>query len=86
VAKGGEGMKIQILGTGCPKCKKTYERTEQAVRELGICAEIEKIEDLKAIMNFGIMVTPAVAIDGDVKVSGKIPSVDEIKKYISEKK
>ena len=78
--------RIQILGTGCPKCKKTYERVEQAVRELGICAEIEKIEDLKAIMNFGIMVTPAVAIDGDVKVSGKIPSVDEIKKYISEKK
>ena len=79
-------MKIQILGTGCPKCKKTYEHAEQAVKELGICAEIEKIEDLKAIMNFGIMVTPAVAIDGDVKVSGKIPSVDEIKKYISEKK
>ena len=78
-------MKVQILGTGCPKCKKTYEHAEQAVKELGICAEIEKIQDLKAIMNFGIMVTPAVAIDGDVKVSGKIPSVDEIKKYISEK-
>jgi len=78
-------MKIQILGTGCPKCKKTYENTEQAVKDLGICADLEKVEDLKAIMNFGIMVTPALAIDGEVKVAGKIPSVDEIKKLISEK-
>lgn len=78
-------MKIQILGTGCPKCKKTFENAEQAVKQLGICVDLEKVEDLKSIMNFGIMVTPALAIDGEVKVSGKIPSVDEIKGYISEK-
>jgi small redox-active disulfide protein 2 len=77
-------VKIQILGTGCPKCRKTYEHTEEALKQLGTCAELEKVEDLKAIMGFGIMVTPAVAIDGEVKVTGKIPSVEELKKLISE--
>lgn len=77
-------MKIQVLGTGCPKCRKTYENVEKAIKDLGICAEVEKVQDLKAIMNFGVMVTPALAIDGTVKVSGKIPSVDEIKKYVGE--
>lgn len=76
-------MKIQILGTGCPKCKKTYENAVQAVNELGTCADIEKVEDLKAIMDFGVMMTPALAIDGEVKMSGKIPSVEEIKKIIA---
>jgi small redox-active disulfide protein 2 len=78
-------MKIQVLGTGCPKCKKTYENTEQALKDLGVCADLEKVEDLKAIMNFGVMVTPALAIDGEVRLAGKIPSVDEVKKIISEK-
>jgi small redox-active disulfide protein 2 len=78
-------MKIQVLGTGCPKCRKTYENAEQAVRDLDICADLEKVEDLKAIMNFGVMVTPALVIDGEVKVVGKIPSVDDVKKLISEK-
>ena len=78
-------MKIQVLGTGCPKCKQTYEHAEQAVKELGISVEVEKIQDLKAIMNFGVMVTPALAVDGEVKVAGKVPSVDEIKKYIAKK-
>ena len=78
-------MKIQILGTGCPKCKKTYENAEQALKDLDTCADLEKVEDLKAIMNFGVMVTPALAIDGEVKVAGKIPSVDEIKKLITGK-
>ena len=77
-------MKIQILGTGCPKCRKTYEHVEEAVKELGVCADLEKIEDLKSIMSFGIMVTPGVAIDGEVKVSGKVPSVKELKKLILE--
>ena len=77
-------MKIQVLGTGCPKCRKTYEHAEEALRELGACADLEKVEDLKAIMNFGIMVTPAVAIDGEVKVAGKVPSVEDLKKLISE--
>ncbi len=77
-------MRIQILGRGCPKCKKTYENVEQALKELGICADVEKVEDLKAIMSFGVVVTPAVAIDGEVKLAGKIPSVDEIKETIGE--
>ena len=78
-------MKIQILGTGCPKCKKTYENVERAVKDLGLCTEVEKVEDLKAIMGFGVMITPALAVDGQVKVAGKVPTVDEIKKFISEK-
>jgi len=77
-------MKIQVLGTGCPKCRKTYERVEEAIKDLGISADLEKVEDLKAIMGFGIMTTPAVAIDGEVKTVGKIPSVEEIKKHITE--
>lgn len=76
-------MKIQVLGTGCPKCNKTYENVKQAVGEAGIEAEVEKVEDLKAIMEFNVMMTPAVAIDGDVKISGKVPSVEEIKGLIS---
>ena len=77
-------MKIQILGTGCPKCNKTYEHAQQAVRELGVAAELEKVESIKDIMSFNVMVTPAVAIDGDVKISGKVPSVDDIKGYITD--
>ncbi len=76
-------MKIQVLGTGCPKCSKTYENVRQAVSEAGAVAEIEKVEDLKSIMEFNVMMTPAVAIDGDVKISGKVPSVEEIKELIS---
>ena len=78
-------MKIQILGTGCPKCNKTYENAEQALKDLDMAADLEKVKDLKAIMDFGVMVTPALAIDGEVKVAGKIPSVDEIKRLITEK-
>jgi small redox-active disulfide protein 2 len=77
-------MKLEVLGTGCPKCRKVYENAEQAVKELGTCVEISKVEDLKAIMSFGIMTTPALAVNGEVKVSGKIPSVAEIKSIISE--
>jgi small redox-active disulfide protein 2 len=79
-------MKIQILGTGCPKCKKTMEVAEKAVKELGVQAEIEKVTDINQIMNFGVMMTPALAIDGVVKVSGKIPSLDDVKKWIGEKR
>ena len=72
-------MKIQILGTGCPKCKKTAEAAEAAVNELGIEAEIVKVTDLNEIMKFGVMLTPALAVDGDVKVVGKVPSVEDVK-------
>jgi small redox-active disulfide protein 2 len=78
-------VKLQILGTGCPKCNKTYENARQAVKDLGMCADVEKVEDLKSIMDFGVMVTPALAVDGEVRVAGKIPSVDEIKRLIAGK-
>jgi small redox-active disulfide protein 2 len=75
-------MKIQILGTGCPKCKQLTANAEQAVRELGINAEIEKVEDIKEIIKFGVMTTPALAVNGQVKASGKVLSPEEIKKLL----
>jgi len=75
-------MKIEILGTGCPKCKKTAENASQAVKELGIEAEVMKIEKIDEIMKYGVMMTPALVIDNEVKCAGKIPAVDEIKKWI----
>jgi small redox-active disulfide protein 2 len=83
---GGDTVKIQVLGTGCPKCEKTFDHVMRAVSELGVAADIEKVKDLKAIMNFGVMMTPAVAIDGEVRVSGKIPSVEDLKKMISDRR
>lgn len=74
--------KIQILGTGCPKCKKLAELAEKAANELGIQYELEKVTNLNDIMDFGVMVTPALVVDGDVKVAGKVPNVDEIKKML----
>jgi len=74
--------KIQILGTGCPKCKKLAENAEAAVKQLGIDAQIEKVTDINKIMNFGVMITPALAIDGKVKSAGKTLTVDEIKNFI----
>jgi small redox-active disulfide protein 2 len=76
-------MKIQILGTGCPKCKTLAANAEKAVAELGIQAEIEKVTDIKAIMALGVMMTPALAIDGVVKSSGHLLSPEQIKKMIS---
>ena len=76
--------KIQILGTGCPKCNQLTQNTEQALRETGIAAEIEKVTDITKIMSFGVMMTPGLAVDGNVKSSGKLLTVDEIKKIIEE--
>ncbi|OIO73708.1 MAG: thioredoxin family protein [Elusimicrobia bacterium CG1_02_37_114] len=75
-------MKIEILGTGCPKCKKLMELTEKAVKDTGVSAEISKVDKINDIMNYGVMVTPALAVDGEVKVSGRIPSEEEIKNWI----
>jgi len=75
--------KLQILGTGCPKCKKLAENTEAAAKELDLNCEIEKVTDINEIMKFGVMLTPALAIDGQVKVAGKVPSPDEIKKMLA---
>ncbi len=74
--------KIQILGTGCAKCVKLTSNAEEAVREKGIQAEIEKVTDIRKIMDFGVMMTPGLAIDGEVKAVGKVLSVEEIKKML----
>jgi len=79
-------MKIEILGTGCLKCKKLNELAEEAVNELNLSAEIIKVTDINKIIDYGVMVTPALVIDGDVKVAGKIPSKQEIAEWIKKKK
>ena len=74
--------KIQILGTGCPKCKKLTENAETAAKNLGIEYEIEKVTKINDIMKFNVMITPALVVDGQVKVTGKVPSVEDIQKMI----
>jgi len=78
-------MKFEILGTGCPKCKKLTELTEEAVSELGVSAEIIKVTDINKIIDYKVLITPALAIDGDAMVVGRIPSKEEIIKWIKEK-
>lgn len=75
-------MKIEILGTGCAKCKKTQKVVEEAVSEAGIDAEIVKVDDINKIMDYGVMITPGVVVDGEVKIAGKIPSVEDVKLWI----
>jgi small redox-active disulfide protein 2 len=76
-------LRIQILGTGCAKCKTLAEHAEKAAKELGLACTIEKVTDLKEIMKFGVMMTPALVVDGKVKVAGKVPGLSEIKSMIS---
>jgi len=76
-------IKLQILGTGCPKCRKLAEQTEAAAQALGMDYTLEKVTDLNAIMQMGVMMTPALAVDGQVKVVGKVPSQEEIQQLIS---
>ncbi len=75
-------MRIQILGTGCPKCRLLEEHARQAVKELGVNAEIEKVTEIEEIMRFGVMVTPALAINGNVKASGRVLTKDQIAELI----
>ena len=75
-------MKIQILGMGCPKCKKLYEAAEQAAKELGLDYEMEKIDDIERITEMGVMMTPALAIDGEVKLVGRVPTVENLKEIL----
>jgi len=75
-------VNIKILGTGCPKCKLLEENARKAVKEAGVKAEIEKVTDINKIIEFGAMATPALAIDGKLVSSGRIPEVNEIKKWI----
>jgi small redox-active disulfide protein 2 len=78
-----EEMKIEVLGTGCPKCRKTKENIAAALAEMGKEAEIVEIKDLKAILDYGVMMTPAVVVNGEVKTAGKVPSVEQIKVMLS---
>jgi len=79
-------VKIEVLGTGCPKCKKTYANAEKAIKELGIEAELVKIYDSIEIAKRGILETPALAIDGEIKIAGRVASVEEIKELLEGKK
>ena len=74
---------IQIFGTGCPKCKKLAETAESAAKELGIDYEMEKVTDINKIMGSGVMMTPALGVDGQVKSSGKLLSIEEIKAILA---
>jgi small redox-active disulfide protein 2 len=76
-------MLIQILGMGCPKCQKLEERTRKAAEELKLDCQVEKVKDLQQIMAFGVMVTPALVVDGIVKVAGRVPMIEEIKKLLA---
>ena len=75
--------KLQILGTGCPKCKMLAELTDKAAKEMGIAYEIEKVTKINDIMKFGVMLTPALVVDGQVKLVGKVATVEEIKTLLS---
>ena len=76
-------MKIQVLGVGCPKCKKLAENAEAAAKGLEIEYTLEKVTDIAEIMKFGVMMTPALAVDGKVKAMGRVPSPEEIQKLLA---
>ena len=77
-------MQLLVIGPGCSKCKTLAQFTEQAVKELGLTAEINKVTDLKQIMALGVMMTPALAVNGTIKVVGKVPSLPEIKAILQQ--
>ncbi len=76
-------MEIKVLGTGCTKCKTLEKNTLEAVNELAIQATVTKVEDIVEIMNFGVMTTPALVVDGKVVLKGRVPSVEEIKQLLT---
>jgi small redox-active disulfide protein 2 len=76
-------MRIQVLGPGCAKCKELMKRTESAVQNLGLEAAVEKVTDLNEIMKFGIMMTPALVVDGAVKIAGRVPTEAEIQTILT---
>jgi small redox-active disulfide protein 2 len=76
-------MKIEVLGSGCPKCKQLYENVQEALRAIGKEAEVIKVEDIRKITEYGIMMTPGLVVDGEVKTVGKLLSSEEIKTIIS---
>ena len=74
--------RIQILGIGCPKCKMLTDHTEQAAKALGLDYTLEKVTDINAIIAFGVMTTPALVVDGEVKVAGRVPMPETIKQFL----
>jgi len=76
-------MEIKVLGTGCPKCKALEKAANDAVSAAGVDATVSKVEDIMQIMQFGVMTTPALVVDGKVVVKGRVPAVDEIKSFIT---
>jgi small redox-active disulfide protein 2 len=76
-------VRIQVLGTGCAKCKQLTANAERAVAELGLAASVEKVEDLREIMRLGVMTTPALAVDGKVRAAGRLLTTDEVKALLA---
>lgn len=76
-------IKLQILGTGCPKCKLLTERTETAAAELGLACEIEKVTEIDKILEFGVVATPALVVDGEIKVFGHVPGTSRLKEMLA---
>jgi len=76
-------MKIEVLGMGCQKCKILYDNVQAAVKEAGVEVELVKVEDMDKITDYGVMTTPAVVVDGEIKAAGKVSTVEEIKGFIS---
>ncbi|MFB6285454.1 MAG: thioredoxin family protein [Candidatus Bipolaricaulia bacterium] len=77
-------MKVEILGTGCPKCQKTEELVHQALGELDVEADVEHVTDPTAIADYGVFMTPGLVVDGEVKLSGKVPAVDDLKAMLQQ--
>lgn len=75
---------IKVLGPGCPKCRELMKQTELAVTELGLDCSVEKVTDIQQITSYGVIMTPALVVDGQVRVTGKVPSLDDIKNLISQ--
>ena len=75
-------MEIKVLGSGCAKCKTTYEMIEKIVKENQLAATLSKVEDIVELLNYGIMTTPAIVVDGEVKLKGHVPTESEIKKIL----
>ncbi|HNR31900.1 MAG TPA: thioredoxin family protein [Candidatus Hydrogenedentes bacterium] len=78
--------KVHVLGTGCMKCRKLAETAEAAIEALGVPCELEKVTDIEKILDFGVMTTPAIVVDGEVKVAGRVPSLDEMKALLEGEK
>ncbi len=75
-------VKIEVLGTGCMKCRRLFRNVETAVQELGMNAEVVKVDDISEIINRGVMLTPALAVDGEMKISGRVADVKELKEIL----